>query len=152
MSRHQKTFDEHQHARFMRPDAGRWLRPDAERWLRPDIARFLKPGFFVEDALPGLQRTEMKYSPDQPRDDRGRWTDGGGSDRPVAEAEGDATDGLVQDILVKAEQLKLTGSLADYRKCVDLCYPILERFSPRWSDRNYWDFQRCMNACLGLNR
>lgn len=76
MSRHQKTFEEHQHARFMRPDAGRWLRPDAERWLRPDIARFFKSGSFVGDAFPGLQRTEMKYSPDQPRDDRGRWTDG----------------------------------------------------------------------------
>lgn len=54
--------------------------------------------------------------------------DGSGSGQSVAEAEGDTADRLVQDILVNAEQLKLTGSLADYRKCVDLCYPSLSAF------------------------
>jgi len=52
MMRHADVFDAHQRVRFIRPDAGRWLKP-----LHPD---------------------ERKYSPDQPRDWRGRWTDTGG--------------------------------------------------------------------------
>jgi hypothetical protein len=134
MSHASDLFDAHQRARFMRPDAARWLRPDAARWLSP------------------LHPDELKYSPDQPRDERGRWTDGASSGGATGEAEESAGDTLVQDILAKAQQLKFTGSPADYRRCVNLCYPILERLSPRWSDRNYWDFQKCMNACLGLNR
>jgi hypothetical protein len=30
-----------------------------------------------------------------------------------------------------------------------LCYPILGRFQIPGSDRNTWDFQKCMNACMG---
>jgi hypothetical protein len=60
MIRSSDVFEAHQRARFMRPDAARWMRPDAARWLKPQ-----HPG-------------ELKYSPDQPRDERGRWTDGGG--------------------------------------------------------------------------
>jgi len=51
MSRHTDVFDAYQRVRFMRPDAGRWLKPH-----HPE---------------------ERKYSPDQPRDDHGRWTVGG---------------------------------------------------------------------------
>ena len=60
MIRYGDLYSAHQHERFMRPDAHRWMRPDAARWLKsphPD---------------------EQKYSPSQPRDWRGRWTDGGG--------------------------------------------------------------------------
>jgi hypothetical protein len=64
MSKHQKAFENSQHARFM----------------RPDIARFLKPGTDPASVYPTLDPTlgptAMKYSPNQPRDDCGRWTDG----------------------------------------------------------------------------
>lgn len=134
MMRTPSRYEINQHQRFLRPDARRWMRPDAVRYL--DLSRRNVPEAF-------------KYDEDQPRDDRGRWTDvGGGQD--TDEARSDET--LVQDILAKAENLILAGNPADYKKCLDLCYPVLERFSPRWSDRNTWDFHKCMNACLGLNR
>lgn len=138
MNHYQKAFEDDQRAR--------WLRPDAHRWIRPNAASFLKPGTSVSDVFPSAQSMERKYSPDQPRDDHGRWTDEGGGG-----AQGSSTS-LIQDILARAEKLGLTGSPADYAKCVNLCYPILERFSRPGSDRNYWNFQKCMNACLGLNR
>lgn len=47
----------------MRPDASRYLRPDAARWAR------------------AVHTDERKYSPTQPRDERGRWTDTGGGAR-----------------------------------------------------------------------
>ncbi|RTL49756.1 MAG: hypothetical protein EKK40_15580 [Bradyrhizobiaceae bacterium] len=59
MTRGSAIFDVHQRARFMRPDARRWIRPDTARWRRP------------------LHPDDIKYSPDQPRDERGRWTDSG---------------------------------------------------------------------------
>jgi len=69
MTRQQGAYDAHQLARLMRPDAARWIRSDA--------ARFLKSGASLADAFPGVPGLEKKYGPDQPRDDHGRWTDGG---------------------------------------------------------------------------
>lgn len=139
MANAMNAYDAYQHAR--------WMRPDAHRWLRPDAMRFLIPGSDPAKIFPALDR---KFNPNQPRvpagsPDGGQWTDGGGG------REGDEND-LVQDILAKAKELRLTGSSSDYRICLNLCYPILERLSPRWSDRNTWDFHKCMNACLGHNR
>lgn len=57
MTRSGDIFSAHQRARFMRPDASRYLRADEARWQRPP------------------HPDEIKYSPDQPRDERGRWTD-----------------------------------------------------------------------------
>ena len=71
MIRYGDLYNAHQQARFMRPDAHRWSRPDAARWLKPP------------------HPDEEKYSPSQPRDWRGRWTDGGGgSGRPSAQPMG----------------------------------------------------------------
>lgn len=61
MIRYGDFYNAHQQARFMRPDAHRWMRPDAARWSKPP------------------HPDEEKYSPSQPRDWRGRWTDGGGA-------------------------------------------------------------------------
>ncbi len=76
MSRHQKAFENSQHARFMRPDAG--------RWLRPDIARFFAPGTDPASVYPTLDPTlgptAMKYSSNQPRVPAGQ-TGGGAVDR-----------------------------------------------------------------------
>jgi hypothetical protein len=53
----------------------RWMRPDAHRFIRPDWRRFVKPG---SDLWSVYECYERKYSPDQPRDDHGRWTSEGG--------------------------------------------------------------------------
>src|SRR6185437_2484791 len=61
----------HQRERWMRPDARRYVRPDWRRFVRPDHADRFQCEFY-----------ERKYSPDQPRDGHGRWTDEGASDLP----------------------------------------------------------------------
>jgi hypothetical protein len=60
----------------------RWMRPDAYRFMRPDWRRFVKPG---SEAATLFEKYERKYSPDQPRDDQGRWTDEG--DRAETESQ-----------------------------------------------------------------
>jgi len=60
-------------------EINRWMRSDAHRLLRPDWRRFWKPGHENEALYRTYERIERKYSPDQPRDDRGRWTDDSGS-------------------------------------------------------------------------
>lgn len=131
---------------FEAAQLARWMRPDADRWIRPDAALFLKPGSDPRDVFTALAR---KYSPDQPRvpagsgRESGQWT-GGDASGP----QGANENTLMQDILATASNLQLIGSPADYRECVKLCYPLLERFSAPGSDRNYWDFQKCLNVCL----
>jgi hypothetical protein len=51
----------------------RWMRPDAHRFVRPHWRRFVRPEFQQDHPFALYER---KYSPDQPRDDHGRWTDG----------------------------------------------------------------------------
>jgi hypothetical protein len=99
-----------------------------------------------------------KYDPNQPRvpagsSEGGRWTDagitggieladGGGGDEPAAGAAPS-----VEKILALAPRLAATR--ASMNRCIDLCYRLLERFQPPGSDRNEFDFRRCLNACLG---
>jgi hypothetical protein len=119
-----------------------------------------------------LRALGRKYREDQPRvpagsgRESGRWTDGqstsdggegAGKDQSDA-ASNDPTDRLsrstdpeVQKILALARQLRLAGGPQDYQKCLDFCYPLLERPLPRSSDRNTFDFHKCMNLCLGRN-
>lgn len=87
-----------------------------------------------------------KYDPGQPRDDHGRWTDSGGEQLT---GEGDVD---FEDVLAAAQRLNLTASRIDMSGCIDLCYPLLERRQRLGSDRNRWDFQKCLNACLGIGR
>jgi hypothetical protein len=36
-------------------------------------------------------------------------------------------------------------------ECIEKCYHLLERPLPYpWSDKNTWDFHRCINECMGL--
>ena len=112
----------------------RWMRPDAYLFVRPDWQRFVRPGY--EDEIP-LALYERKYSPDQPRDYHGRWTDEGGSGADV------------ESILGMAKQLAVSGRSNKYLKCLDICSPILERIQPPGVDFNQWDFHRCMAACIG---
>jgi hypothetical protein len=57
----------------------------------------------------------------------------------------------VQAIIATARRLKLAGRLDAYQKCLELCYPLLERRQPPGSDFNTFDFHKCMNACLARN-
>ena len=61
-------WTDYQRRRWMKPNADLWMRPDAQRWLMPNQRIWMGP-----------RAWEAKYSPDQPRDDHGRWTNGGGT-------------------------------------------------------------------------
>lgn len=93
---------------------------------------------------PAWQRElARKYDPDQPRvpagsEDGGQWTNA---------QEGDE----VQQIVEMAKRLDLAARPDAYQRCLDLCYRLLERPLSPGSDRNTWDFHKCMNACLGRN-
>jgi hypothetical protein len=81
-----------------------------------------------------------KYDPDQPRvptgnPEGGQWTSGASTD--------------VLSIIATARRMNIAATSGAYQKCLDLCYPLLERFQAPGSDRNTWDFHKCMNACLG---
>lgn len=91
----------------------------------------------------------LRYDPNQPRDERGRWTetDGGAE----ASSEG-AKPSNPEAIISAAGQLNLSSRSDGYQRCLDLCYPLLERFQPPGSDRNTRDFHKCMNICLGEAR
>jgi hypothetical protein len=57
----------------------------------------------------------------------------------------------VQAIIATAQRLHLAARPDAYQKCLDLCYPLLERRQPPGSDFNTFDFHKCMNACLARN-
>jgi hypothetical protein len=128
-----------------------------------------------EAAARRFETCRRKYNPAQPRDAVGRWADiaaigvsvsgspiqsltktqfGDSRGRRVrfAEAPKEGGDSVVAEVLRKAKSLNLTASPADYQKCLNICYPILERPKRPGSDINKYDFHRCMSACLGINR
>jgi len=85
----------------------------------------------------------VKFDPSQPRvpagnSGGGRWTSANDE------------SSTVQDILERAKNLAATH--AEMGRCVDLCLPLLNRFQSPGSNRNEFDFRKCLNACLGLNR
>ncbi len=86
------------------------------------------------------------FDPDQPRDDQGKWT---GDAKGQAEPASSGFDSALAAIIAKAKSLNLAAAgPRAIDLCIDLCYRILER--PRLnSDRNEWDFRRCLNACMG---
>jgi hypothetical protein len=61
---------------YLENELKRWMRPDAHRFIRSDWRRFVKPG---SDLWSVYELYERKYRADQPRDDYGRWTNGGGT-------------------------------------------------------------------------
>lgn len=92
------------------------------------------------------QDTVQKFDPDQPRVpvgnfDGGQWT-----------SEGSDAAGNTEVPAIMRQAKQLAASRASMSRCVDLCYPLLERFQPAGSDRNEFDFRKCLNECLGLNR
>ena len=106
--------------------------------VRLEIAKAIRALFSHGDV--------QKFDPSQPRvpagnPDGGQWTN---------ENEEPQNSVDVQSILGRAKQLAV--SRASMSRCVDLCYPLLERIQPPGSDRNEFDFRKCLNQCLGLNR
>jgi hypothetical protein len=124
---------------------------------------------------PRLRSYVLKYNPDEQRvpagnPDGGQWTSG---DTEEVESGDDTTENLdqgiapatesggnqeqdtesadVQSIVDTAKQLNAAASPNAYQQCLELCYPLLERPPGPRRDGNYWDFIRCMNACLGRN-
>ncbi len=111
----------------------------------------------------------LKASPDDPEHPGwpagtpggrgGEFRPTGGARQPSADSTETVHDGSkssapstasdVEAIIATARRLNLAVVSGAYQKCVDLCYPLLERFQPAGSDRNLWDFHRCLNACLG---
>jgi hypothetical protein len=91
---------------------------------------------------------ELRFDPNQPRipagqPDGGQWTTGSVHDG------GDTVDIRPEDIIASTKEIILAAGKLSYQRCLDLCYPLLERLiSPRWSDINSTDFTKCMNACL----
>ena len=85
------------------------------------------------------------FDPGQPRDDHGKWANEGGETIEAIPA----LNSSLAAIVAKAKRLNLAAAgPRAIDQCIDLCYRILER--PRLkSDRNEWDFRRCLNACLG---
>jgi len=74
-----------------------------------------------------------KFDPDQPRvpagnRDGGQWTSGGG----------EASE--VPSIIAAARRLDVAARPDAYQKCLDLCYPLLERFPGRWERPQYVGF------------
>jgi hypothetical protein len=103
------------------------------------------------------------YDPNQLRNELGRWTDAGalGSERirfadagvgrstPDARPESDNGSGtLSKEALTNQIRRLFAAGPNTYQRCLDLCYPILERFQSPGVDYNKWDFHRCMDACL----
>jgi hypothetical protein len=104
----------------------------------------------VEAKLRELERAvKAGFDPNQPRlpagnPGGGQWTNGGSG------GIGD-TGTTLSRIIGLARQIASSGSPLDYQRCLDHCYPLLERPQHPASDRNEWDFHRCMNECLQRN-
>ena len=95
-----------------------------------------------KSGIRGLGSDLMKFNPDQPRvpagnPDGGRWTGGAGKSTDDAD---------LKEIFTRAKQLAI--GRASMNRCIDLCYPLLERLQPAGSDRNEFDFRKCLNECL----
>ena len=114
----------------------------------------------VEAKLRRLARAvAFKYDPNQPRvpagnPEGGQWADAGGGvgSGPFGTGEASAIDSAdVRSIVSFARRKRVAGSPLSYQRCLDLCYPLLERSQDPRSDRNTWDFHKCMNACLQRN-
>jgi hypothetical protein len=123
---------------------------EIKRSLRPDWRRFWKPGHENDPLYKLYESVERKFDPNQARvpkgqPEGGQWASDGTSDAPAPEQNGTAD---VQTIISRAKKLAAMGGLS-YQTCLNLCYPILERFSRPGSDKNTFDFHKCMNDCLG---
>ena len=113
------------------------MAPNAHLFIRPDWRRWVTPG---SELYSVYELYESKYRPDQLRDDHGRFAYEGG--------QGKDHEASTEAIFAKAKRIAARGGIT-YQQCLDLCYPLLERFIRPGSDKNTFDFHKCMNACMG---
>ncbi len=60
--------------------------------------------------------------------------------------------GSIPDFLTNFPRPATETAVSDsgqYQRCLDQCYPLLERPQPPGSDSNKWDFHKCMSRCMG---
>jgi hypothetical protein len=117
------------------------------RFLRPDWRRFWKPGHENDPLYKLYESAERKFDPEQPRVPRGQ-SEGGQWTSGDAQLASDDT-GVDVDKIVEQAQRLAANSPNRRENCINLCIPLLERFQPPGSDRNEWDFRKCLNRCLG---
>lgn len=92
---------------------------------------------------------DRKYDSNQPRVPAGQprggqWTNGSGETTRSNYFSGSNVD----SILALAPRLVASG--VNKNRCIALCAPLLEAAQPRnTTNMNYWNFTRCLNACLG---
>lgn len=113
------------------------LSPDELRSVRPD-KYWLRFGYEAWKL-----RQVRKYDPSQPRvpagnSEGGQWTNGGANEN--------VRTGLDS---IFAAATKLAAKRPSMSQCIDLCLPLLLRPQKPGSDRNEFDFRKCLNACLG---
>jgi hypothetical protein len=96
------------------------------------------------------QQVGVKYD-GQPRTELGRFDFGkkpeSGS-QPADEDEEESASATPEEIVATAKRENLAARPDKYMKCLELCYPLLERRKPPGSDINTFDFHKCMAACL----
>jgi hypothetical protein len=90
---------------------------------------------------------KANFDPNQPRVPRGEPE---GGEWTGVEGAGSTTE--IDALARTAARLGLANGPEAYGRCLNLCYPLLERPQTPGSDRNQWDFHRCMNACLGKDQ
>ena len=98
------------------------------------------------------QRMDRKWD-GQPHDELGRFDFGKKPEAQTADEdaggeEEDSASVTPAEIIATAKRENLAARPDKYMKCLDLCYPLLERRKPPGSDVNTWDFIKCMNACM----
>lgn len=98
----------------------------------------------------------LMYNQDQPRapagqSNGGRWVSGSETQTTDVDSGSESRKADVTRIINIAYRLRIAGKPAGFEECLNLCYSLLERKQPMGSDRNYWDFQKCMNHCLKTN-
>ena len=138
-------------AAYLEHQLKRWMRPDAHLFVRPDWRKFVPPDLQTEHPFALYER---KYRPDQARvpagsREGGQWTDeeGGGGNTEAEPAQ--SSD--VEEILQTANKIAARGYSTSYLKCLEICYPLLERRQPPGADFNESAFRKCMRACMGRN-
>lgn len=139
----------------------------------PRLAALWKAGHEDDPLYQLNEGIERKFNSSQPRvpagsPGGGQWTSGDGisfqpnpTNKPETtgssgtETNVGGSDGAKKEIGSTGEPAldsvlrRLAAGPKSYPRCLDICFPLLERFQRPGSDRSQWDFHRCMNACLG---
>ena len=117
-------------AAYLDRERKRWMRPDARHFVAPGWGRHVKTGSELATVFALYER---KYSPEQPRDDRGRWTDegSGGGSMGNDGTRGGSSDGEVQVAQTGFGTLAAEIPLSRGRNCVTILEASASSFPGR---------------------